>query len=181
VLEGRNIILRLYVESDLDEYLRLHAKLVERGEFFPISLKSDADTRKEFGEHGWWEEHTGRMLITAKDGRMLGGIGFFQPSPYQAGYELGYGIFKPEDRGKGYMTAALRIFSAYLFELKPIPRLQVATAVDNVASRRIAEKCGYKHEGTFRKFFYMRGKHHDCHVLSLLREECPTLAEALQS
>ena len=62
-----------------------------------------------------------------------------------------------------------------------LPILQVATAVDNIASRRIAEKCGYKHEGKFRKFFYMRGKHHDCHVLSLLREECPTLAEALQS
>jgi RimJ/RimL family protein N-acetyltransferase len=181
MLEGRNIILRLYTESDLDEFLPLHAKLMERGEFFPISLKSDADTRKEFGEHGWWEEHTGRMLITAKDGRMLGGIGFFQPSPYQAGYELGYGIFRPEDRGKGFMTVALRIFSAYLFELKPIPRLQVSMAVGNAASRRTAEKCGYQYEGTLRKYFYMRGKHHDCDLLSLLRDECLSLPQALRS
>jgi ribosomal-protein-alanine N-acetyltransferase len=181
MLEGRKITLRLFAEADLDEFLTLYGKLIERGEFFPISLKSAAETRKEFGEHGWWEEHTGRMLITTKDGRMLGGIGFYQPSPYQSGYELGYGIFRPEDRGKGIMTAALRIFSAYLFELKPTPRLQVTTAVGNRASRRIAEKCGYQFEGTLRQFFYMRGKYHDCDLLSLLRGECPSLSEALQS
>jgi ribosomal-protein-alanine N-acetyltransferase len=180
MLEGPNIILRLFADADLDEFLALNAMLMERGEFYPISLHSAAETRKEFGEHGWWEEHSGRMLITAKNGRMLGGIGFFRPSPYQSGYELGYAVFRPEDRGQGVMTAALRIFSAYLFELKPIPRLQVSTAVGNGASRRVAEKCGYQYEGTLRQYFYMRGKHHDCEVLSLLGEECPSLSAALQ-
>lgn len=181
MLEGRNIILRLYAEADLDEFLALRAKLQERGDFLPISLTSAADTRKEFGEHGWWEEHTGRMLITARDGHMLGGIGFFQTSPYMSGYELGYNIFRSEDRGQGIMTAALRIFSAYLFDIKTIPRLQVATVVGNVASRRIAEKCGYQHEGTLRRCYYLRGEYVDCHLLSLLREECPSLSEALQA
>ena len=110
-----------------------------------------------------------------------GGIGFFQVSPHQAGYEVGYAVFRPEDRGQGIISTALRIFSAYLFDIKPIPRLQVLTAVGNVASRRVAEKCGYQHEGTLRQVYYMRGKHHDCDVLSLLRAECPSLSEALES
>jgi RimJ/RimL family protein N-acetyltransferase len=112
---------------------------------------------------------------------MLGGIGFFQPSPHLSGYEIGYAIFRPQDRGKGIMTAGLRIFSAYLFEAKDIPRLQVVTSTGNVPSRRIAEKCGYKIEGTLRRSYFTRGEHHDCDVLSLLRTECPPLAEALRS
>lgn len=181
MLEGRNIILRLFSEDDLDEYAALHASIVDRGEFFPIGLHPLVETRKKFGEAGWWEEHEGRMLITAKDGRKLGDIGFFKPAPYALGYELGYSVFRPADRGQGIMAAALGIFSAYLFELKPIRRLQVLTATGNVASRRVAEKCGYRHEGVLREYFFARGKHHDCDVLSLLRAECSSLSEALRS
>jgi ribosomal-protein-alanine N-acetyltransferase len=180
MLEGRSVILRLFSEADLDEFCTLEARIAERGEFYPIMLHSVAESRKKFGENGWWGGDEGRMLITSKEGRMLGGIGFFPASKYQAGYELGYAIFRPEDRGKGVMTAALGIFSAYLFEIKPVPRLQVVTATGNVASRRIAEKCGYKHEGVLRQYYYMRGRYHDCDILSLLRDECPPLADALQ-
>jgi RimJ/RimL family protein N-acetyltransferase len=181
MLEGRNVILRLLAEADLDEFIALDAKIAERGEFYPISLRSPVENRKRFGETGWWEEDEGRMLVTSKDGRMLGGIGFFPAAKYEAGYELGYGVFRLEDRGKGVMSEALRIFSAYLFEIKPVQRLQVVTATGNVASRRIAEKCGYRHEGTLRQYYYVRGKHHDCDLLSLLRDECPSLTEALQA
>ena len=180
MLEGRNIILRLFREEDLEEFFALHSKLADRGEFYPISLQSLAETRKELNDGNWWGEHRGRMLITDKQGRMLGGIGFFQGPPYLAGYEIGYTVFRPEDRGHGYMTEALRIFSAYLFELKPIPRLQVSLAKGNLASRRVAEKCGYQYEGTVRKGSFLRGEYRDGELFSLLREEVPTLAEALQ-
>ena len=98
-----------------------------------------------------------------------------------AGYEVGYGIFRREDRGKGYATEALRIFSSYLFELKPIPRLHIATHVDNAAAQRVAEKCGYKLEGTLRQFAFLRGKYADYVQYSLLRDECPSLAQALRA
>ena len=98
-----------------------------------------------------------------------------------AGYEIGYAIFRPEDRGKGYMTAALRIFSAYLFELKPVPRLQLGMFKGNAASRKVAERCGYQYEGTQRQGNFLRGQYHDRETFSLLRSECLPLAEALAS
>jgi ribosomal-protein-alanine N-acetyltransferase len=106
---------------------------------------------------------------------------FFRPSPMLAGFEVGYAIFRPEDRSEGHMTEVLRIFSAYLFELKPIPRLQLGMFKGNAASRRVAEKCGYRYEGTQRRGNFRRGEYRDRETFSLLRGECPALSEALVS
>jgi len=181
MLEGPNIILRLLTDDDLDEFLKLDNTYVEMGEFTPVDWRSPAAFRKQFGETGGWDDKLGRMLITDKSGRMLGHIMFMKEPSYQSGYDVGFAVFRREDRGKGYTTEALRIFSAYLFELKPIPRLQLGTHADNIAARRVAEKCGYKLEGTLRRMFFARGAYADCVLYSLLRDECPSLAEAMKA
>ena len=177
MLEGKNIVLRLFKEEDLDEFMTLHNNVSERGEFYPISLHSLPAGHKEFQENGWWDEHRGRMLITDKQGRALGTIFFFKGAQYQEGYEVGYTILRRGDRGRGIMSEALPLFSAYLFELKPIERLYLLTARDNIPSQKVARKAGYQHEGTLPRAFFLRGKHDDCEVFSLLREECPSLKE----
>ena len=144
MLEGPNVILRLFTDGDLDEFLKLDNTCAEMGEFAPVDLRSPAAFRKQFSETGGWDDKLGRMLITDRGGRILGQIMFIKEPSYQSGYEVGFVVFRREDRGKGYTTEALRIFSAYLFELKCIPRLQLGTHADNVAARRVAEKCGYK-------------------------------------
>jgi RimJ/RimL family protein N-acetyltransferase len=181
MIEGKHVILRLFTERDLDEFLKLEQAYSEIGEFSTTDFRSPAQFRKEFSETGGWGESMGRMLVTNKEGRLLGHIMFVKDPTYQAGYEVGYGIFRRQDRGHDYMTEALRMFSAYLFESKPIPRLQLTTAVDNAAARRIAEKCGYQHEGTMRRMVFCRGEYVDAARYSLLREECPTLAQVLAS
>ena len=179
MLKGNKVILRLVAESDLEQLFALDSDLAARGEFFPISLHPPAESRKQFRETGWWQEDQGRMVVTSLDGRIVGAIVFFRPSPMLAGCEIGYAIFRAEDRGQGYMTEALRIFSAYLFELKPIPRLQLGMFKGNAASRRIAEKCGYQYEGTQRDGNFLRGKYHDRETFSLLKRECPALSVVL--
>ena len=161
MLEGPNVILRLFTEDDLDEFLKLENTCAEMGEFAPIDLRSPAAFRKHFSETGGWDDKLGRMLITDKSDRLLGHIMFIKEPSFQSGYEVGFIIFRRENRGKGYTTEALRIFSAYLFEVKPIPRLQLSTHTDNAAARRVAEKCGYKLEGTLRQMFFTRGAYVD--------------------
>ena len=180
MLEGPNIILRLFAEDDLEEFFTLDANVLARGEYYPISLHPLPVWRRRFQETGWWEEDQGRMLINTKDGRLVGTIFFFKGMPYRAGYEIGYYLFRPVDHGKGLMTEALRIFAAYLFELKPIPRLELGIQVGNTGSRRVAEKCGFRLDGVMRKQFFCWGEYRDVEVYSLLREECPSLAQALQ-
>ena len=181
MLEGANVILRLFTDDDLDEFLKLDNTCAEMGEFAPVDLRSPAAFRKQFSETGGWDDKLGRMLITDRGGRILGQIMFIKEPSYQSGYEVGFVVFRREDRGKGYTTEALRIFSAYLFELKSIPRLQLGTHADNIAARRVAEKCGYKLEGTLRQFFFTRGEYVDYVQYSLLRDECPSLAEAIKA
>ena len=181
MLEGPNVILRLFTDDDLDEFLKLENTHAEMGEFAPVDLRSPAAFRKHLSETGGWDDKLGRMLFTDKSDRILGHIMFIKEPSFQSGYEVGFVVFRREDRGKGYTTEALRIFSAYLFELKPIPRLQLSTHTGNIAARRVAEKCGYKLEGTLRRMFFTRGAYVDYVLYSLLREECPSLTEALEA
>ena len=180
MLKGKKVILRLFAEDDIEALFTLDSDIAARGEWFPIALHPLADMRKQFRETGWWQEDQGRMVIENADGTMVGAIVFFRPSPMLAGYEIGFAIFRPEDRSKGYMSEALRIFSAYLFELKPIPRLQLGMFQGNAASRKVAERCGYQSEGTQRLGNFLRGEYHDRETFSLLRDECPSLTAALR-
>ena len=179
MLKGKNVILRLFTEDDLKEFSALDADVVARGEYYPIGLRPDAVLHRRFNDTGLWDKDVGHMLITTHEGRMIGTVFFFQSTPYRAGYEVGYWILRPQERGKGYMTEALRIFSAYLFEVKEIPRLELGILPGNDASRRVAEKCGFKLDGVMRKQYFCHGRYHDLQVWSLLREESPTLADAL--
>ena len=56
---------------------------------------------------------------------------------------VGYHIFQANDRGHGTGTAALSMLCAYAFRELKLPRLVAITGVENIASRRIAEKCGF--------------------------------------
>jgi RimJ/RimL family protein N-acetyltransferase len=179
MLVGKNVVLRLLAEEDLDEFLALENVFAELGAFSPVAFRSPPPFRAKIRETGGWEEHFGRMLLTTKDDRMIGHLMYVKEPPYQSGLEVGYTIFRREDRGKGFMSEALRIFSAYLFELKPIRRLQLGTANDNIASRRVAEKCGYRLEGTLREFVFARGTYLDYAIYAMLRHECMSLSEAL--
>ena len=52
MLEGPNIILRLFTEEDLDEFLKLENRLADRGEFSPLDFRSPARFREQFRESG---------------------------------------------------------------------------------------------------------------------------------
>lgn len=179
MIEGKKIILRTVRENDLEEIFNLTSKFSERGEHWHLMLPSEPMFMKRFRETGFWDDKIGKLLITDKSDRLLGEIVYFSGVWYLPGYEVGYQLYRKEDQGKGYMTEALAIFTAYLFELKPIERLEITLDKGNAASRRVAEKCGFKFEGIKRKAVYQRGSYHDIELFSLLRHECPALAEVL--
>jgi RimJ/RimL family protein N-acetyltransferase len=178
MLIGKKINLRLFKESDLAEYFEHISKPSIIGEFWPMKIPSITDLVKQFANNGFWGDDYGRILITDKQDRMLGNINYFRGLPYPCanGYELGYRVYRPEDRGKGIISEALPLFISYFFDLYPINRLQLCTDVDNIPSKKIAEKLGFKHEGILRQSMFHRGKYVDVDIYSLLRDEwkgCP--------
>ena len=57
-------------------------------------------------------------------------------------------MFDPHQRRQGIMTEALSLFVDYLFQSTKIHRVQLIIAEGNIASERVAQKCGFTYEGT---------------------------------
>jgi len=178
MLRGKTINLRLVKdEAECHTLLALYNNLSERAGTDHTDLKHPQALLKYFREDGLWGKERGTLVITAKDDNILGDISFVTVSEFEL--EVGYRLFSSKHRGRGIMSEALPLFSAYLFDTKPIARLTLFTSDDNVGSRRVAEKSGYQLEGTKRSAYFFRGKIHDFVMYGLLREKSPSLADLL--
>jgi RimJ/RimL family protein N-acetyltransferase len=83
------------------------------------------------------------------DGRFVG-IGLAPEIDRTAGaLELGY-IVAPAARGRGVATAILRLLTRWAFEEVSAQRAYLIIDVENPASARVAESCGYQLEGVMR-------------------------------
>jgi RimJ/RimL family protein N-acetyltransferase len=129
---------------------------------------------KQFQDTGFWSKDEGMLLIVSADDEMLGHIEFFKTVNYLDEYELSYQVYAREHRGKGVATEAVDLLVRYLFETKRVNRIRLVIHPNNVASRRLAEKCGFRHEGTARGAWYHKGKHHDVEIYALLHDDVIT-------
>lgn len=181
MIQGKNINLRVVKQSDLDEMISFQSDTVERGEFLNPNMVNEVMYRKRYQDTGFWNDEFGMLLITDKSGRLLGEISFFKGVRYLPGYEIGYNIYRGENRGKGYTSEALKLFSAYLFEInESVHRLEVHADKGNTGSRKVAEKCGFTYEGMKREAVFSRGKYSDLAIYSMLRHECPSFTEMIK-
>jgi RimJ/RimL family protein N-acetyltransferase len=118
-------------------------------------------------------------LITDHEDNLLGQVLFFKPVAYINAYELGYRIYRSENWGKGYMSEAVSLITAWLFETKPVDRIQATALVGNEGSEAVLIKCGFQFEGVMRKAIFHQGRNQDLHLYSLLREDCGPLKDQL--
>jgi RimJ/RimL family protein N-acetyltransferase len=63
--------------------------------------------------------------------------------------------------------------STWAFDYLPLERLQLSIHPANVASKRVADKAGFRYEGTLRSLELIRGERVDGCVYSLLRADLP--------
>lgn len=181
LIKGPTVYLRTVREKDLDMLYDFMCDVEGRGPYFPIDITSEATFRKDFQKHGFvHDDDETILLICDPQDTILGVMFVFRATPYFAGLEIGYRLFNRDVHGKGVMTEALMLCSYLLFTWKQINRLELKIIPQNMASRRVAEKCGYTLEGVARECIFLRGQHHDMAIYSLLRSEAPaTYEEAL--
>ena len=171
MLQGDRIILRPILEGDLDAAYAAHMNIASRGAFFPLGVVSESSFRKEFSEHGYWQREEGTLLIVTPDDEIAGHIEFFKPVAYWDAFELSYQLYDERFAGKGYVSEAVQLLVDYLFGAKKQNRIQLVIVPENVASRRIAEKCGFTLEGTARGAFFNGGRSQDVLICALLRDD----------
>ncbi len=177
MIKGKKVILRLFKETDLHKYIEETENVLATGEFLFVAPPSLSELRKSFNENNLWGQNMGRFLITDLEDNLLGSITYFKPTFYIEGYELSYKIFNEKNRNKGYMTEALNLMTSFMFSWKNIVRLQILVPENNIASWKIAEKCGYGFEGIMRKSVYIKGNLHDLKMYSILKDESKSIDE----
>ncbi|MCA9947977.1 MAG: GNAT family N-acetyltransferase, partial [Anaerolineales bacterium] len=64
--------------------------------------------------------------------------------------ELGYFLVK-DKTGSGYATEAAQAMIQFAFEQLKVSRIDLQCAADNLASQRVAERCGFTLEGCQRQ------------------------------
>ena len=70
--------------------------------------------------------------------------------------------------GKGIMTEALRVVTKFAIEKMMVNRIQGGCIVENLASKRVIEKCGYEFEGVLRAFVKLEDGYHDMNMYSII-------------
>ena len=170
MLKGDGFMLRPVLESDLEALYSLHRDIANRGSYYPLGVMSEPAFRKHFHETGFWEKSEGMLLIVSDDGRLVGHVEFFPTVAYLDELELSYQLYSTADAGQGIMTWAVQQMTGYLFDNRKTNRLRLIIHPDNVASRRIAEKCGYRFEGTARGAWF-----HEASTMAWARLLTPNL------
>lgn len=79
---------------------------------------------------------------------------------YTGSIEVGYAIGS-RFWNKGYVSEALSEVINYLFKVVNYHKISAGCIMDNVASKRVLEKCGFTYEGLRKDDFFHQSRYHD--------------------
>jgi RimJ/RimL family protein N-acetyltransferase len=129
---------------------------------------------RRFAADGLLTDDTGMLAVENEEATMLGSVGWHAVwhGPGDMARALNIGItLLPEQRGRGYGTAAQEALAHYLFQTTLVERLEAGTDVDNLAEQRALEKAAFQREGVLRHAQYRRGQWHDLVLYGRLRDD----------
>jgi RimJ/RimL family protein N-acetyltransferase len=149
-LETDRLKLRMWRESDLDDYAELSADPAVM-KFLGGKVFSRAEAWRSMAFFiGHWEiRGYGHWAVEEKStGRMIGRIGFLNPEGWP-GFEIGWTLAR-HAWGKGYATEGARRALAYAFT--ELDQRHVISLIhpENTPSMKVAERLGEKREGAAR-------------------------------
>ncbi len=81
--------------------------------------------------------------------------------------EIGY-VTVREARGRGVAQRALRLVTDWALDSAGLERVELHIDPENPASIRVAERCGYVHEGVLRSLYFKEDMRSDTVIYSLL-------------
>lgn len=120
-----------------------------------------------------WREDMqfGYAVFDKQSGKFLGGVGLNQPNAQHKFYNLGYWV-RPSEQNRGIASEATRALARSAFEdISELNRIEILAAIENIPSRKAAEKAGATREGILRKRLIIGGRIHDAALFSFVRED----------
>ncbi|MEI7745743.1 MAG: GNAT family protein [Chloroflexota bacterium] len=141
-----------------------------------LSLRAPVST---VAEEQWFERMTadqgkgGYFFVIARleDDATLGTAGLFELDLFNGSAGLGIGIGRPEDRGHGYGSDAIRALLAFGFGQLRLERIWLDVYTMNPGARRLYERVGFILEGTLRHAAFREGRWLDLDRMAILADE----------
>jgi ribosomal-protein-serine acetyltransferase len=106
------------------------------------------------------------------DGRIVGGAGFHGVDWINRSSSIGYWL-ATEAVGRGLMSGAVRTLLDHAFDVWELHRVIIEVVVDNVRSRAIPERLGFREEALLREAKLIRGLYEDAVLYAMLASDWP--------
>lgn len=90
--------------------------------------------------------HACWAMVRREDGQFVGMVNYHHREPWNRRLELGWIMARPCWR-QGYMTEALSAVIGHCFAAMDVHRIEATIDPENVASRAVAERVGFRLEG----------------------------------
>ena len=164
-LDTERLYLRAPAQTDYRQWSELRHASKEFLTPWEPTWSPDHLSRKSFSNRVYWSQKNINggtaiplFMFRREDDKFVGAITLdnIRHGPAQTG-TMGYWIGQPYAR-HGYMTEALLAMVHYAFSTMDISRVESACLPENVASRGVLEKCGYKYEGVAQAYIQINGR-----------------------
>lgn len=170
-LETERLTLRLPIHADFRAWSSLRD--LSRDFLTPWDplWAEDSLSRKSFANRVYWAAGAERagsalplFLFRRADDAFVGAVTLdnIRRGPAQAG-TLGYWVGAPYQR-QGYMREAIEAVVHHAFSALDLSRIEAGCLPENVASRGVLEKVGFKYEGVAQSYLQINGRWRN-HVL----------------
>lgn len=164
-----NLMLRPWESSDAEVVLAAgRDPVVAR---FRYSLpRSDAGAREWLAAAASNRVAGERLELAITEGGVV--LGSVSLTDFEHGNAMVRYWLLPEGRGRGLATRAVKLLAGWAFSELRIGRIAAFIEVDNVASQRVLERCGFVREGLLRKHMEGRDGHRvDSLIYGLLPDD----------
>jgi len=177
-IETERMVLRLPAHSDFRDWSGLRAQSARFLAPWEPSWAEDHLGRRAFTHRVYWAARAELQgtalplfLIRREDEALLGAITLdnIRRGPAQSG-TLGYWVGEPYAR-RGYMREAIRAVVHHGFSELDLSRIEAACLPENMASRGVLEKSGFKYEGVAQSYLQINGRWRNHVLYSNLRSD----------
>lgn len=148
-LETKRLILRQFYLSDIDDFYE-YCKNPNVG---PNAGWKPHESKEESMEilSNFIKQNEVWAIVKKDENKVIGSIGLHRD--YKREFKnvkmIGY-VLSEKHWGKGYATEAAKRVIQYGFETLNLDMISVYHYSNNIRSKRVIEKCGFKYEGTLR-------------------------------
>ncbi len=109
-------------------------------------------------------------IVLQENRNLIGTIGYLNWNADHKRIEIGYALSR-HFWNKGFVTEATNGLIDHFFRNSDLIRIEARCRLENIGSARVMEKAGMKFEGILRKHIFVKGKHHEMKIYSILRDE----------